>query len=1249
MLCPACRAANTDDAEACHACGRSLFALTTGSLLAGRYEVRSLLGQGGMGLVYRAHDRELGVEVAVKVLRPDRAGSAAAASRLRTEIRLARRVRHPNVCAMHEYGAEGSARFLVMEFVPGLDLRSVLRKRGRLPRREAWSIAIQLADGLAAIHAAGVVHRDLKASNVLVGDDGTARLLDFGIARDLENLAGVTATGQVFGTPEYMSPEQARGEHVDARSDLYSLGVLLFELFSGALPFRGQSPVATILQHLQQPPPLNDERARRLPASLRPVLERLLAKEREQRDLSAADVAAALRAGRAAEAAHPDDASLVAADGDDPTGPLPAISLESRSTPAEPAAGGLPWRRLGLAAALAVVGLALWLGRRPAGSSEPVVSEADRARAEAEFAEASRLLDAGDAPRALPRLARALRLDPASVTTRAVAAEMLLRRDWPVPGREFVHPLPVTAARFAAAGDDVAVADAEGLTLYTADGTRRARLGPADSFDFSLDGRRLVTRDGGTAVVWRTQDGMKIGPGATDAAMAAISPDGRRLAVGSPGGTRLLDVESGTVLASLPGTSPTAITFSPDNALLATGDQRSARVLDLATLRERSRLAANVLSFEFDAGHRLLVVSRDGAVTLVDLGSGKPLRLPVDSGAASREARFVGSTQRQVLTFSVRGPARLWNLETGEARTFSGPGITSAAGLRGERLALADDQGQVHVWNWRDMRRAAETVGSDAAIVAAWLSTDGTRLRTVAVPGTVRTWHVAAAPLPASLAHPGGLDAAGFAAGGDRVTTSGDDDQVRVWDVSRARELATLRTEGELRAIDVAGSCVATASTRGVARLWNLDGRPHGPELRHSAAVLEARFSIGGRRLATGSADGQAQVWDVRRGAPQGRPLEHPDPVEQLRFGPDEEALVTVAGGLARVWDLATGRLRLGPLPHVAAVPPAFGADGRSVLVFGLDRVLRRIDLVSGQVQAESGTQGRLLSFRPDGRRAVSTSGGVVTIWDTESGQVATRTAQHPREILAASLDPEGARLVTASADGQARLWNATTGALLGVPVVDSAPLTIAAFDASGGRLLTTTAAERALARVAAVPLPPVSAALPMADMLEVLAGRGEVDAAPGARWSRLGARSGEGAASLLVRLFAEPGPARAAGCGLGPGPDRAPALPPVDRALAVALPSPPLLSASERVDRGDFAGLRAQLAAGLDPRAVLETHGGTLLHVAAERCQVAIVRLLLAHGARQPQNAWGDTPLEIAANRCGPGSATARVLRRAP
>jgi serine/threonine protein kinase len=297
MTCPACQAETDASAELCFQCGRPLHAVTRGVLIASRYEVLGVLGRGGMGVVYRAHDRLLDEVVAIKVLRREVLATPEAAKRFRAEIKLARKVSHHNVCRIHEYGEDGDLSFISMAFIEGKDMRQRLAQHPEgLPTAEALEIATQSARGLQAIHDAGIIHRDFKTSNIMYDALGVIRLMDFGVAKDAAESAStaLTGNGSVVGTPEFMSPEQCRGERLDPRTDIYSLGIVIFELFTGEVPFRGETLMATLFKHIQEPPPLEGGAAARIPPAVVSILRRALAKLPQDRPATAGHVARAL-------------------------------------------------------------------------------------------------------------------------------------------------------------------------------------------------------------------------------------------------------------------------------------------------------------------------------------------------------------------------------------------------------------------------------------------------------------------------------------------------------------------------------------------------------------------------------------------------------------------------------------------------------------------------------------------------------------------------------------------------------------------------------------------------------------------------------------------------------------------------------------------------------------------------------------------------------------------------------------------
>ena len=246
-----------------------------------------------MGIVYRARDRETGELVALKVLKPEIAADAGIVERFKNELRLARKITHKNVCRIHEFNraADGTA-YISMEFVEGESLRRVLSRFGNLGARGGTQIAQQICAGLREAHAQGVVHRDLKPENVMVDREGNVKVMDFGIARSLE--AGTTGTTGIMGTPAYMAPEQAEGKAVDSRSDLYALGLILYELFTGSTAFRGDTPMAVALKQIHATPPAPREVEPALPAHVEKAILKCLEKNPAKRFQSVDELEAAL-------------------------------------------------------------------------------------------------------------------------------------------------------------------------------------------------------------------------------------------------------------------------------------------------------------------------------------------------------------------------------------------------------------------------------------------------------------------------------------------------------------------------------------------------------------------------------------------------------------------------------------------------------------------------------------------------------------------------------------------------------------------------------------------------------------------------------------------------------------------------------------------------------------------------------------------------------------------------------------------
>jgi len=306
MKCPACHADNQNDSRFCSSCGCSLNKqegpasptqtletssrdIKIGDLFAGRYQVLEELGKGGMGCVYRVYDTKIEEEVALKLIKPEIAEDDKNIKRFSRELTTARKIIHPNIARLYEILEDQGTTFITMEYIPGEDLKKFLQRAAPLSTGKSLEIAKQICEGLVEAHKSGVIHRDLKPQNIMIDKNGNARIMDFGIARTLES-AHLTEPNMIMGTPEYMPPEQAEGREADARSDIYSMGIILYEMLTGRTPFKGDSAVAVLMKHKTEEPVPPSEINAAISEDLNNLILKCIQKDKDKRYQSAAEL-----------------------------------------------------------------------------------------------------------------------------------------------------------------------------------------------------------------------------------------------------------------------------------------------------------------------------------------------------------------------------------------------------------------------------------------------------------------------------------------------------------------------------------------------------------------------------------------------------------------------------------------------------------------------------------------------------------------------------------------------------------------------------------------------------------------------------------------------------------------------------------------------------------------------------------------------------------------------------------------------
>jgi WD40 repeat protein len=989
----------------------------------GRFQVRRELGRGGFGVVFLAHDPQLGRDVAVKVPRAEALLEPEQRGRFLREARAAAGLEHPNLVPVYEAGEVGPVCYIASAYCPGPSLDAWLKTRTEpVPWPEAAALVAVLADAVQHAHDRGVLHRDLKPANILLqisdirlqiadGSDKSAisdlqsaipKITDFGLAKLRDDAApGQTQSGAILGTPSYMAPEQAAGKSraLGPEADVYSLGAILYEVLTGRPPFKADT-VVDMLEQVRSQEPVAPGRLRpKLPRDLETICLKCLQKEPGRRYRSAGDLAADLRRLLAGE-------------------PI-------RARPIGVVERGWRWGRRHPAAAVlaASVLVALLLG---ASGLTVAFFREQRLKVEAQ-----QKADALDVSLYFQRIAFVDHMLAINDLTRV--DELLEKcpprlRSWEwYYLQRWSRSTPFTDLPANSTPEMVwSVAVSPDGKLVAAGQTG----GIVRTWD--LASRRVVR------TVYGPWEG--VGP-------VAFSPDGRFLASGNTAGTlQVRETATGTLVFDVRAhrLSLQEVLYSPDGQLLLSG-------------------------------------SEDGTAKLWEAATGHEVRTLRGHPYWVYAAAF-SPDGRRVVTSSLDGTAKVWDVATGtELLTFTGhrSGVPCVAfSPDGRRVASGSWDQTVQVWDPDTGTVERTLVGHTSAVRSVTFSPDGSRLFSGDSRGSIKLWDTSSGEELLTLrGHKGFVRRLAFTPDGRQLLSAGFDRTVKVWgatppDARVSFEVLTLRDHRApvmALALDATGAHMASGGEDGKVLLWDGDGHLLRTLAGHSGPVEGVALSSDGRLVASAGRDKVARVWDATTGQVL-HTITAADWMSDVAFSPDGRLLAVARrdfGGETgiRLWATATWE----ELPTRFAdsvgelTSLAFSPDGRFLaagLPPGQGQTFYRVQVwegATGRVVQTLPAEGNDVAFSPDGRQ-LACAGGIrsLCLFDLDTGKE-LRQFPHSSAVLSVAFHPDGKRLATGDQEGGVRVWDASTGRLLRSYHGHARTVANVAFTPDGRRLVSAS------------------------------------------------------------------------------------------------------------------------------------------------------------------------------------------------
>ncbi len=961
--------------------------LTPGVSL-GRYRIVRELGRGAQATVFLAQDTRLGRDVALKILQPPRGREAIFYLRFLREAETASRLDHRGICSVYEAGVADGHVYIAMRFIDGETLRETIAEQPSPGRDVILRRARLVEDAAQALHVAherGVVHRDIKPANIMLDSEGAPVLCDFGLVHD-ESEAGLTRTGDVAGTPAYMAPEQIRGESVDRRTDVYALGVVLYELLTGRRPFEGATWVEFYRLILRTEPAAPRKLNREIPSELEAVVLTALDKDPARRYASALALAEDLRRVRLHE-------PVLAR----PPGPILRARRWAQRHPAKAITlfalvGGTLAFTLQQQESLRTVGAAKAESDRLRATA---VRETYRTRIAA--ADASlKSFDAGEARRQLELCDPALR-----------GCEWhYLRRG--TDTSRFSLPVHERSVR------DLALAP-DGRTLVTASEDRTIVIWDLPS------GRRRLTID-----VAPGQKGFWARPFAL-----ALSPDGALIAEGNEtGAVRIWDARSGERVRTLGGLPrPNRfVRFRAGGKQLVTAGSRDVQVFDLDTGRCVARVPGVFRAIALLAGDRFLAGTGDRTLVDGSLFGGDPRTV---ARFDARIQTVTAGPRERVLVGFEDGEYALIDLPTGRelVRLRGHQGIASGALFLddGAQAVTAAHDATIRRWDLGTGRLLATQIGHAGYIEKLVAGPDGDTAWTCSLDGSVRAWDTR--PRRAAQivwkAH-ANLETVAFSPDGRTLATGGWSPIGRILDVVTHDVVATLRGhEDRLRdlAFSPDGARIASSGNDGTVRIWDANsGNELMRLLGHTDAVYSVAYSADGARIASGGRDRTLRIWDAATGRPVAMHTVG-TAVHCARFLGDGRVIAATRDGTLRILGGDDVVVLHG---HDASVS-SLAVHGDCIASGDSGGTIRIWDLRTGACKrVVKGHLGNVasLAFHPAGRRLLS--GGrdqIVRLWSVERGEPVLALRGNGELIRSVAFSPDGARFASAGFDNAVRLW----------------------------------------------------------------------------------------------------------------------------------------------------------------------------------------------------------------------------------